>query len=239
MSYADHGFLTVLVADDDPTMRQLLSGIVLGEGHQVVSVDSAEAGLAQLPLFTFDMALLDHHLPEMEGLVFGEYLQRNNPRMVVVLVSGSPDARLPGEAEAAGVRFIAKPFEPEQLVDLLHTTVTQEDARLAASRAALSQHAAGPVRWGEHWAELGAAFGVSGCPQRLEDTLAHRTREALEAISFRGGFDERSRAIAYAGLVALRVLGASIPVTRSGTSFTAWYDQLMRDAGRPEAFGGT
>jgi two-component system chemotaxis response regulator CheY len=237
MAYSEHGFLTVLIADDDPAMRDLLAQLVVAEGHLPIPVDSAEAGLAALPLHTFDVALLDHHLPGMEGLVFGEYLTRNNPRMTVALVSGASDPRLPAQATTAGVTFIAKPFDPDRIAELLAAAVAREDA-LARTKAPAPEDAPGPVAIAHHWPDLAAAFGLSGCPQRLAAALSQRTREALEAIAFRGGFDERARAIAYAGLIAMQVLGLDTPTTRAGQPFTAWYDALMLESGRDPAFGG-
>ncbi|HRE87976.1 MAG TPA: hypothetical protein PK095_02455, partial [Myxococcota bacterium] len=81
-----------------------------------------------------------------------------------------------------------------------------------------------------------------------EELLARRVREALEAIRYGEGpdvsasreatcFDERARAIAYAGIIAAEVLGVHLPRPRHHASMAAWYDALMRDSGRPEAFG--
>src|SRR5215212_2090158 len=79
--------LHVLIIDDDEQLLGLLTQIVTRMGHVAVPADSAEAGLELLPFWTFQIALIDHHLPGMEGIVLGEYLRNNNPDMAVALVT--------------------------------------------------------------------------------------------------------------------------------------------------------
>jgi FixJ family two-component response regulator len=49
--------------------------------------------------------------------VLGEYLQRNNPRMEVVLVTGDDDPRVERSSLRAGLSFVAKPFLPRDIFD--------------------------------------------------------------------------------------------------------------------------
>lgn len=238
MAYRDQGFLTVLVVDDDPQIRELVSRIVLGAGHQVVTAGSAEAGLEQLPYHVFDVAILDHRLPGMEGMVLGEYLHRNNPLMEVALMTGDPDPRLHRVAEAAGLVLFEKPFDVDDIERLLARAVKRDLARAEAQTpAAADPSQGGPVDLMPHFAALPEAFASPSVPNRIEELLSRRVREALEQIRYRGGFDERARAIAYAGLIAAQVLGLRLPRTRSGTSLAQWYDELMVESGRPPAFG--
>jgi len=65
--------LTVLVVDDQPPNLRLMEAMLTPRGHQVVTANSAEEGLALLPYYTFQVAFLDHQLPGMEGALLGEY----------------------------------------------------------------------------------------------------------------------------------------------------------------------
>ena len=111
--------LHVLVIDDDEDVRQLLVEILLPDEHQIFAVGSAEEGLQLLPYHTFHVAFLDQNLPGMEGLVLGEFLQKNNPDMKVALVTGNDDPRLPRLGEKLGIKFIAKPFEVRSILDVI------------------------------------------------------------------------------------------------------------------------
>lgn len=238
MSHRDHGLLTVLVIDDDPELREYVSGIVHAERHQVVARASAEAGLEALPYHVFDAAILDHRLPGMEGLVLGEYLHRNNPHMEVALMTGDPDPRLRQLAKAAGLQLVEKPFDMEEIERFLARAVERKLGRVEAHMPAVADATrGGPIDLLPHFAALSEAFGAPSVPQRIEELLHRRVREALEALRYGEGFDERARTIAYAGIITAKVLGVRLPRTRAGRSFAAWYDELMVEAGRPPAFG--
>jgi CheY-like chemotaxis protein len=237
MGMREHGYLHVLVIDDDAELRDLISSFVVELGHQAIPVGSAEAGLEQLPYQTFDVALLDQRLPGMEGLVLGEYLHRNNPQMEVVLMTGDTDPRIARIARASGLRLLQKPFELEAIETILGRAIARERLRQQAETPAVSDPAAGgPIDLAAHYSVLSEAFAAPAVPHRVEELLARRVREALEAIRYGGGFDERARAIAYAGILAAQVLGVKLPSPRHHASMADWYDALMEATGRPRAF---
>src|SRR5262245_55407191 len=103
--------LHILVIDDEEEMRNLMLEVLVPRGHQAFAVASAEEGLELLPYHTFDLAFLDQNLPGMEGLVMGEYLRKNNPRMRIALVTGSEDPRLEKLGAEHRIDVIRKPFE--------------------------------------------------------------------------------------------------------------------------------
>ncbi|MFO0747314.1 MAG: response regulator [Myxococcota bacterium] len=239
MAWRDQGYLTVLVIDDDPELRELVQTVVIHEGHQAISVGSAEAGLELLPLNTFDVAFLDHRLPGMEGLVLGEYLHKNNPEMEVALVTGDASERLVRMAEARGLTVIAKPFEIEELVKVLETAVKrQKAAQRAAEALTKAPGSDGPIDLAPAFPHLAELFDLPGVPQRLTDLLGRRVRESLEVLQLHDPHDEKARTVAYSGIVAAQVLGLKLPHTKHGVSYADWYDQLMAESGRPSAFGG-
>src|SRR5690242_19176090 len=60
--------LKVLVAEDSRVIRSLLDRALSKRGYNVVAVEDGEAALWQLRNYQFDVALLDFHLPKMDGL---------------------------------------------------------------------------------------------------------------------------------------------------------------------------
>ena len=69
--------------------------------------------------YQFQMAILDHNLPGMEGILLGEYLRRHNPHITIALVTGDDDPRLPRESRQHEIEFVAKPFEPERIEQMI------------------------------------------------------------------------------------------------------------------------
>jgi len=226
--------LNVLVIDDDAGMRDLIAHILVPEGHQVVLAESAERGLEQLPFFTFDVAFLDHHLPGMEGLVFGEYLRKNNPHMHIALVTGDTDARLERQGRAHGIQVIHKPFGVTAILDAVAAYRAAEAAR--QRRAQVESAPTYPPSWGPDGAALAAYFGIPHVPDRVTERITQGVRDALAALRMGRGDAERARARALAGLIAARVLGLKLPHAKDGRSLEETYDALMAASGRRREF---
>ena len=63
------GALGVLLVEDDPTVAQVLLGLLAGMGHRARHAANGLAALVELKEARFDIALLDLDLPGMDGLV--------------------------------------------------------------------------------------------------------------------------------------------------------------------------
>lgn len=226
--------LNVLIIDDDPAMVELLSRIVTGEEHQVVTVGSAEEALSLLPVWTFHVAFIDHQLPEMEGLVFGEYLRRNNPDMKVALVTAEQGPGLARRAREHGITFIAKPFRNAEILAVLGEYATMAAERDRERRNQTSRDFAPP--FAAHAAELGSAFDMPRVPSRIEDRLISTVKRALGDLRSAGRYTERERVIALSGLLAARVLGVDLPKASSGRTLYEEYDAIMIERGRRPEF---
>ncbi|MCK6547406.1 response regulator [Myxococcota bacterium] len=235
MNTDDGDLINVLVIDDDPEVREILTRILLRAGHQVVPTESAEKGLELLPYYTFQVALLDHHLPGMEGLVLGEYLRRNNPSMKIALVTGEVGDELVRFAAEHDITVIAKPFEVTQILDLV-TAYQREAAARDAEAAATSD-----VDWAppldRHLDGLAEVFDIPNVPKRIEDRLVYTVKRSLNVLATNATFDERERVVALAGLVTLMVLGIRPAKASSGRTLFEEYDALMLEHRRRPEFG--
>ncbi|MEE8575844.1 MAG: response regulator, partial [candidate division Zixibacteria bacterium] len=58
----------ILVAEDSPVTQDLLKLVLEERGHHVEVVADGEAALAELKVNTYDVVLMDFHLPKMDGL---------------------------------------------------------------------------------------------------------------------------------------------------------------------------
>lgn len=230
--------LHILVIDDDEHMRDLYVRILLPEGHQVFVAGSAEEGLALLPYDTFQIAFLDHHLPGMEGLVFGEYLRKNNPHMKIALVTGDDDARVARGAEDHHIVLINKPFRGAQLFALIDEYKDEAEARRSE---ALEADAVGGIedRLAEHFDGLPQVFDMPGVPSRIEDRLLREAKRSLVHLRSVSRYNERDRVVAFSALLTLQVLGIKIPKGKSGRLLTEEFDEVMRAQGRNPAFSST
>ena len=109
----------VLVADDDPVMRHLLSTIIKQQGYEVVVAEDGRAAYRILKSDSaFNAAILDMTMPFLEGLDLIRYMrsEKRLMRIPVMIITAGQDIKLMTSSFAAGATaFLPKPFTPEQL----------------------------------------------------------------------------------------------------------------------------
>jgi len=107
------------IVDDDESVRNALARLLRAEGLESRTFPTAESFLQFLenaPLGHRDRggcAIVDFHLPGMNGVELATFLKRQYPRIHTVLITGTPDAHLDGVAAKAGVVLLHKPIGDE------------------------------------------------------------------------------------------------------------------------------
>jgi two-component system cell cycle sensor histidine kinase/response regulator CckA len=113
----------VLVVEDEPGVRELITVVLARAGHEVVAVDGPHAALTALhrqPIIS--LMLVDLIMPEMDGYDFVVEARKSAPGVPVIFMSSfAPDA----SRQAAGDRFLAKPFNVEELTALVSETLAE------------------------------------------------------------------------------------------------------------------
>jgi two-component system response regulator AtoC len=118
---------SVLIVDDESSMRHLLSVILAERGYEVRAVASAEDALRELAAHDYDLVLTDVRMPGMGGLGLLAEIQRTQPELMVIVMSayGSHEAAV--EAMKAGAYdYLSKPFRPDEVVLVLRKAEERE-----------------------------------------------------------------------------------------------------------------
>jgi two-component system phosphate regulon response regulator OmpR len=106
----------LLVVDDDPRLLELLRRYLADNGFRVTTAADAAEARANLASFAFDLVVLDVMMPGESGLDLARYLRRDSRVPVLLLTArASPEDRIDG-LETGADDFVAKPFEPRELV---------------------------------------------------------------------------------------------------------------------------
>ena len=109
----------VLIADDDPVMRHLVTTIVKQQDCEVVVVnDGREAYRILQSDSQFRAAILDMTMPFLEGLDLIRYMrsEKRLMRIPIMMITAEQDIKLMANSFSAGATaFLPKPFTPEQL----------------------------------------------------------------------------------------------------------------------------
>lgn len=122
----------VLVIEDDPSLRHLLTRILKTEGFHVLQAGSGEEALRLFEHENFEALVLDYQLPDTTGEVLIAELRRRGFDQPVVLCTAHPRAQsIFQKINAQGV--LAKPFDPFQLVSLLRSLIVARQASMEGS----------------------------------------------------------------------------------------------------------
>lgn len=113
----------VLVAEDDPYLRQLLIQVIAGAGFEVqAAADGHEAlELARSTAAPFDALITDLRMPNMNGCELLDAMERESPKTRAMVISGfSSDLKLQSKLRVdARYPLLWKPFTPTQLLAAL------------------------------------------------------------------------------------------------------------------------
>ena len=116
----------VLVADDDQSIRQLVSTIIRRENFTVdTAVDGLEA-IERLKQHEYAVVLLDLMMPRLDGFGVVEWLKTNPPRIkpIIIVITAYADQRFKEVDSELVSGVLRKPFDVSELGDLVRSCVT-------------------------------------------------------------------------------------------------------------------
>jgi DNA-binding NtrC family response regulator len=110
---------SILVVDDEDSLRNVLAGELVNEGYEVRSAADGDEAISDLEKNSYDLVLLDIKMPRMTGFEVLKHLKQKHPRTKVVMLTGFADLKNAIESKKLGADdFVSKPYD---LVDLLTT----------------------------------------------------------------------------------------------------------------------
>jgi len=116
---------TVLLVDDNRDLLHFLERLMAEAGWKLLTAESASAARKAIANEQPNAALLDFMLPDGNGVELGVQLRQSNPRMQVIVMTGS---MLPSEEEALGeepdFRVLRKPFLAPDVINQIRSRLT-------------------------------------------------------------------------------------------------------------------
>lgn len=126
----------LLIVDDDPSVRQMLREYLEGHGFEVAEASSGAQMRERFEHELPDAVLLDVRLPGEDGLVLARYLREHyDVGIIMVTASGDVVDRVVG-LEVGADDYIAKPFDPRELLARLKSLLRRLQARPTADHPA-------------------------------------------------------------------------------------------------------
>lgn len=114
---------TILVADDEMEIRELLRLYLEKDGYQVLEAADGRSALSLLETGEIDMALLDIMMPEVDGYHVLKKLRENNNMPVMILSAKNQDADKILGLDLGADDYLAKPFNPMEAVARINSNI--------------------------------------------------------------------------------------------------------------------
>lgn len=120
---------TVLIADDDPDLRETLADILLLAGYQVLQAADGDEVLLALGRQSVDVLILDMTMPRRDGLSVLEVLEPPRPKVIVLSAFAYYS---PEDIDRLGLgtkvtRALQKPTPPARLLAAVHDALAELD----------------------------------------------------------------------------------------------------------------
>jgi two-component system, sensor histidine kinase RpfC len=189
--------LRILVADDNPTNREVIGKILERGGHAVTVVEDGEGALDAIERDAFDVVLLDRNMPGMGGMEALQALRlmtRARERLPVAMLSADVTPEAKRDALEAGFdAFLPKPIEAMRLLEEVQTLAApkpeearRDEPQAGAARSARPAPGAADVVNTETLGHLEALSASSAFIEKLigvfladSGTLLTRVEQAL------------------------------------------------------------
>jgi DNA-binding NtrC family response regulator len=116
----------ILVVEDEPTIRLMLSHALQEEGHEVFMAQSLQAAEKALERHPVSFVITDIRLSgmqRMEGLELLQYIKRHRPRTGVIIMTADLSAEVREKAHALGAKHcFEKPFDFTEMMHCVRET---------------------------------------------------------------------------------------------------------------------
>lgn len=142
----------VLVVDDDPTFRELLTDLLEMVGYDVWTAQDGLAGLEALHNRPFDLILVDYRMPGMTGLEMTAFIRRSDTVTPIILITGDSSVLDPEIVARAGItKLLPKPLKINEFLNIcsiesknkkMNAASTAQQKEASSMRGAISKRVA-------------------------------------------------------------------------------------------------
>ncbi|MFZ5518507.1 MAG: response regulator [Candidatus Zhuqueibacterota bacterium] len=128
----------ILVIDDEPVMRLSCKKALQMEGVNIDCVENGILGIAKLHDQPYDVVLIDLMMPQLSGMHVLETIQKMNPDIVTIVITGYATKEVAEDAMKNGAfEYLAKPFTPDELRAVVNNGLQARKTRISQSRQCL------------------------------------------------------------------------------------------------------
>jgi len=120
----------ILIIDDEPGIRTVLSDIIRDENHKVLTAGDGFEGLSILKEHSVDLIILDVWLPNMGGIDVLKEIKKKYPNIEVIMISGHANIDIAVKAVKLGAfDFLEKPLSLDKIINLIKNALKLEELK--------------------------------------------------------------------------------------------------------------
>ncbi len=151
---------TVLIVEDEETLRSSLRMALISEGYNLLCSASGEEALKTVEKELVDLAILDIRLPGMDGLQTMERIRKLDPTILTIVMTGYADVETAVRAMKMGAYdYINKPFELDEMKLIIFKALETQKLRMELTRLRRGRM--------ERWTEA----GIIAASERMKEVL--------------------------------------------------------------------
>lgn len=166
-----HSKHSILLVDDEPEILFSLKGLLRRE-FELHTAESGQQALEILGQHPIHVIMTDQRMPEMTGVELMGRVKTEYPDAIRMVFTGYADIKAVIDAINHGglFRYITKPWDPDELIDLLHEAVAHYDAIVERRQmlADLRGHFEEGQRFAAQLTDPGATFDPIGVSQFMQ-----------------------------------------------------------------------
>src|SRR5271163_3514369 len=148
----------VLIVDDEPNLRKILSAQLTRDGYDVMIAEDGAQGLAMLREHHIDLVITDLKMPKVDGMTLLREALREEPQLPIVMITAHGTVDTAVEALKTGAfDYLTKPFDKDEVRQIVAKALK---TRQLAGEDATPLDAAG------------ARFGIIGAAPAIIDLYA-------------------------------------------------------------------
>lgn len=118
----------ILIVDDELSMREFLSILLIKEGYEVETASDGSKALEKIESNNYNLVITDVRMPNIDGLEVLKYVKENSPETAVIMITAFASMKQAIEAIKLGAfHYITKPFKVDEIRNVIKNAVVRRE----------------------------------------------------------------------------------------------------------------